>query len=197
MSLQEKINTAIWVGKALFDRNKVNGSSANMSFLYENTIYITGSGTCFGQLSETSFSRMSIEGEHLFGIKPSKEFPLHQMLYQSHSEIGAVLHTHSTYATLWSCIPHDNPQDVMPSPTPYLKMRVGKVQMVPFAQPGSTELFQLFKQNLCETRGYLLANHGPIVGNSNLLQAFYDIEELEETARISWMLKESQFNYNI
>ncbi len=189
MSIQDKINTAIWIGKALFDRGKVTGSSANMSFLHDGIVYITGSGTCFGQLSEEAFSGMTMEGEHISGIKPSKEFPLHQMLYRKDREIEAVLHTHSTYATAWACIPHSDPRDAMPSPTPYLNMRVGRVRMVPYAKPGSQELFQLFRENLCDARCYLLENHGPIAGNSSLMQAFYDIEELEETARISFMLE--------
>ena len=189
MSIQDKINTAIWIGKSLFDRGKVSGSSANMSFLHEGTVYITGSGTCFGKLSEESFSQLTLEGEHISGIKPSKEFPLHQMLYQSQQEIETVIHTHSTYATIWACKSHSNPRDVMPSLTPYLKMRVGRVQFVPYAKPGSQELFHLFRKSLCDTRCYLLENHGPIVGNSTLMQAFCDIEELEETAKISYMLE--------
>ena len=189
MSIQDKINSAIWIGKALFDRGKVTGSSANMSFLHEGIVYITGSGTCFGQLSAEAFSRVTMDGEHISGIKPSKEFPLHQMLYRSHQEVEAVIHTHSTYATTWACLPHSNPQNIMPSPTPYLKMRVNRVQLVPYADPGSQELFDLFKKSLCDTRCYLLENHGPIAGNSSLMQAFYDVEELEETARISFMLE--------
>lgn len=54
--LEEKYNTAIWIGKSLFERGKVTGSSANMSFEHEGSIYITGSGVCFGTLTRDSFS---------------------------------------------------------------------------------------------------------------------------------------------
>lgn len=46
---------------------------------------------------------------------------------------------HSTYATLWSCLPHENPQDCVPDYTPYLKMKLGTVGIVPYAKPGSQE----------------------------------------------------------
>ena len=41
MSLEEKTDQGIWIGKTLFDRGKVTGSSANMSFIHDNTVYIT------------------------------------------------------------------------------------------------------------------------------------------------------------
>lgn len=80
-SLEKKFHDAIWIGKTLFERNKATGSSANMSFVHEGNIYITGSGTCFGNLSKEDFSVTNRDGDHLDGIKPSKELPLHKILY--------------------------------------------------------------------------------------------------------------------
>ena len=185
-SLEECLAQAIWVGKSLFDRGKVSGSAANLSFRCGDRIYITASGSCFGTLSPETFSQISPAGEHLAGPKPSKEWPLHLALYER-VEVGAVLHIHSTFATLWSCLPHPDPEDVLPGLTPYLKMRVGRVALVPFAPPGSQELFDHFREHLGDTNCYLLAHHGPVAGNRDLLQAFYDLEELEETAKLSWL----------
>lgn len=50
-TLEQKMNDAIWIAKELFDRGKATGSSANLSFLHDGHIYITGSGTCFGNLT--------------------------------------------------------------------------------------------------------------------------------------------------
>ncbi|MDF2522103.1 MAG: aldolase, partial [Clostridia bacterium] len=62
-NLETKIREAIWIAKSLFERGKVTGSSANMSFLHEGNIFITGSGTCFGTLSEKDFSIVDMNGE--------------------------------------------------------------------------------------------------------------------------------------
>ncbi len=188
----EKIANAIWVAESLFSRGKVSGSAANLSFRHENTIYISAGGSCFGRLSEDSFAVLDMEGKHLGGPAPSKEFPLHHMLYLHDKCTQAVLHTHSTYATLWSCLVPGS--DIIPSHTPYLKMRVGEITYVPYAKPGSQELFHAFEENLGASRAYLLANHGPVVAASNIIDAFYDMEEIEEAACNAWLLRDSNIN---
>lgn len=82
-TLEQKMNDAIWIAKELFDRGKATGSSANLSFLHDGHIYITGSGTCFGNLTTESFSEVSFQGQHLAGINPSKELPLHKLYYEN------------------------------------------------------------------------------------------------------------------
>ena len=67
--LDKKIEDAIWVARELFERGKATGSSANLSFLHDGAIYITGSGTCFGRLTKESFSKVSWDGEVLNGVK--------------------------------------------------------------------------------------------------------------------------------
>lgn len=187
--LKSKFEEAIWVAKSLFERGKTSGSSANLSFRHENDIYITGSGTCFGRLEETSFARVSLEGTHLEGMKPSKEFPLHQMCYKKSSDIQAVIHTHSFYATLYSCVPHEYKESAVPEHTPYLRMKVGRIGLIPYAKPGSQELFGLFRQAVDDSDAYLLANHGPVVPGKSIIDAFYGIEELEESCHIAWELE--------
>lgn len=193
-SLDVKFKDAIWIATTLFERDKATGSSANMSFIHEGNIFITGSGTCFGKLTEEDFSVINKNGEHISGIKPSKELPLHKTLYEKSSSIQAVLHTHSFYSTLWSCLKHSNDKDIIPSYTPYLKMKLGTVGLVPFGKPGSQLLFELFAERVNDSDGYILQNHGPVVGDKDLMSAFYVLEELEESARIAWELRNENAN---
>ena len=186
MELDKKLEDAIWIGKELFERGKATGSSANLSFIHKGNIYITGSGTCFGRLTKDSFSKMTFEGEHVGGIKPSKEFPLHKIYYDKSEKVQAVLHVHSTYATLYSFLEQENTTDIVKDYTPYLKMKVGTIGLVPFAKPGSKELFDYFAKAAPYSDGFLLAQHGPVVGGVSLMDAFYGMEELEESCRISW-----------
>lgn len=189
--LENKFKNAIWVAKALFDRGKVSGSSANLSFTHNDKLYITGSGTCFGNLKQEDFAVISIvDGKHIDGIKPSKELPLHKIIYENCMETKAVIHTHSFYSTLWSCLKHKDERDVMPKHTPYLQMKIGRIGLIPYAKPGSKELFDLLEQRVHRSDGYLLSNHGPVVGGKDIFSAFYGLEELEESARIAWHLKD-------
>lgn len=184
--MEQKKKEALWIAHNLFERGKVSGSSANMSFRQGELIYITGSGTCFGTLQEEDFSVVTLEGEWKEGKKPSKEFPLHQMLYQKSEEIQAVIHTHSFYSTLWSCMEHEKKEDCIPEYTPYLKMKLGTVGLIPYGKPGTQALFDAFRERIQKSDGYLLQNHGPIVGSKSLMDAFYCLEELEESARVAW-----------
>lgn len=189
MTEEAALDQALWIAHTLFVRNKVTGSTSNFSFRHGEKIFMTGSGSCFGTLKREDFSVLDCGFTHIGGPKPSKEWPLHRLLYEKDREIRAVLHTHSFYSTLWSCLEHENQEDVMPEYTPYLRMKLGRVALVPYGPPGSSQLFALFRQRLCGSKGYLLANHGPVVGAGSMEEAFYALEELEESARLAWHLE--------
>jgi len=143
--LEQKFRDAIWIGKVLFDRNKVSGSSANMSFLHEGKVYITGSGTCFGRLTKEDFAVTTPDGEHLAGPKPSKELPLHLALYKNKPDVQAVIHTHSFYSTLWSCLRHENERDIMPEYTPYLRNADRHHRTHPVREAGLADAVPIFR----------------------------------------------------
>ena len=173
---------------SLFERNKVNGSSANLSFRWEDTLYITASGTCFGTLTASDFAAVDLSGHCLPPRKPSKELPIHLTLYQKSKDIGAVIHTHSSNAVLWSFLASGNEMDCIPGYTPYLKMRVGTVGLVPYEEPGSRELFRVFCERITKSDAFLLKGHGPVVPGKDIMDAFYGLEELEESAGIACQL---------
>lgn len=189
--LEKKIDDAIWVAKELFERGKATGSSANLSFKHEGCIYITGSGTCFGRLTPESFSRVDENGAWT-GKKPSKELPLHKIFYEKSESIGAVIHTHSFYSVMYTFLKHEETTDIVPDYTPYLKMKVGAIGLVPYAAPGSEELFSYFKKAAPDSDAFLLERHGSVVGGKTLMDAFFGVEELEESCKIAWTLKENK-----
>nr|WP_312691958.1 class II aldolase/adducin family protein [Caproiciproducens sp.] len=186
IQLDQVNQKAVWVAHSLFNRNKVSGSSANLSFRCDGKIYITASGTCFGILKDSDFAVMDLEGNPLTDLRPSKEFPIHLSLYRKSADIGAVIHTHSTYSVLWSFYPAENECDCVPEYTPYLKMKVGSVGLIPYEKPGTKELFQVFEDRLQLSDAFLLKQHGPIVCGKNIMDAFFGLEELEESCRIAW-----------
>lgn len=183
--LQKKLQDAVWAAHSLFERGKTSGSSANMSFLHDGVIYITASGSCFGTLTEGDFAAVTLDGTPLNNKKASKEFTLHKHYYEKDPAIQAVIHTHGPYAVQWSCRVFDRDTDIIPNYTPYLRMKVGSIALVPYAPPGSDELFAAFKAALPKGDGYLLKNHGGIIGGKSVMDAFYGIEELEESARVA------------
>lgn len=190
--LDRKLEDAVWAAHSLFERGKTSGSSANMSFAHNGHIYVTASGSCFGTLKKDDFSCIDKDGSVISGKKPSKEWPLHTALFEKDPDIGAVIHTHSTYAVLWSFVPASDEKDCIPAHTPYLKMRLGSVGLIPYEKPGSEALFSAFRERVMDSDGFLLKNHGPIVPGKTIMDAFYSLEELEESAHIAWELRNNE-----
>lgn len=187
MSVPEaELEHAVWAARSLFDRGKTSGSSANLSFRHGDHICITASGSCFGTLTPQDFAVIRMDGTPLSDRKPSKEWPLHLALYEKSPDIGAVIHTHSTYSVLWSMLPSSTEEDCIPDHTPYLKIKLGTVGMVPYEKPGSEALFSAFRARVMNSDGFLLKNHGPVVPGKDIMDAFFCLEELEESARIAW-----------
>lgn len=177
------------IAHSLYARGKTSGSSANMSFRVEDHVYITAGGCCFETLRPEEFSCLSLQGDYLAGPKPSKEWPLHLSVYTARPQTGAVIHVHSTYSVLWSCVPGLAEEDCVPPNTPYLRMKVGQVNLVHYAKPGSQELFGAFAGQVSRADAWLLRRHGPVVQGETLAQAYYGLEELEESCRIAWELR--------
>lgn len=191
-ALARKYADAIWVARTLFSLGRATGSTGNLSFLHEGNVYISCGGSLFGTLSQADFAIVDGRGNVLGDRKPSKELPLHSILYEKDAALQAVIHTHSFYAVLWSCLSFENARDVVPAYTPYLRMRVGKIGQVSYAPPGSPQLADALRGCAPHSEGYLLQNHGPLIGAKTMLDAFSGIEELEESCKIAWHIRAAQ-----
>lgn len=188
------IEKVLWVSNQLFNRNLITGSSGNISFKYQDKIYITPSGSCIGLLRSDSFAQIDMHGSVLNG-KPSKEWPLHLKFYQDNPYVNAVIHTHSYYSTLYSCVENCE-EDYMKlfSYTPYLNMKTnGNIGFIDYHPPGTKELFDEFNKKFNNnTLLYFLKNHGSVIAGKDILDSFYITEELEQTCKIVLSIN----NYN-
>lgn len=86
------------------------------------------------------------------------------------------------------------PRRTVPDHTPYLRMKLGSVGLIPYEKPGSPALFEAFRERAGKSDGFLLKNHGPIVPGKTIMDAFYCLEELEESAHIAWELRRAGLN---
>jgi ribulose-5-phosphate 4-epimerase/fuculose-1-phosphate aldolase len=68
-------------------------------------------------------------------------------------------------------------------------MRVGRVALVPYARPGDNSVAETIARLAVDHRAVLLANHGPVVSGLDLNAAVAAAEELEETARLFFLLE--------
>jgi ribulose-5-phosphate 4-epimerase/fuculose-1-phosphate aldolase len=187
-NFNEIMRQTIWVAHRLFDRGAASGSTGNISFRFKDRIFISGTGTCFGTLNTEDFSALDLDGNVYTERKPSKEWPLHLIVYKAKPDCNAVIHTHGRSAILWSCLEHKKEADCVPPLTPYLKMKLGSVGMIPYALPGTNELFEEFEARVRDSDGWILERHGSVIPGCDVMNAFYSSEELEATLDIVWEL---------
>jgi ribulose-5-phosphate 4-epimerase/fuculose-1-phosphate aldolase len=172
------------LARSLFERGLTPGSSGNISVRLADGYLVTPTNACLGFLEEGRLSRLDPTGRHLSGDAPTKELPLHFGFYEARPAARAVVHLHSTYATLLSCLADVDPQNAIPPITPYVVMRVGRVPVVPYTHPGDAAVKPLILATAPNHAAVLLGNHGPVVSGPSLSAAVYAMEELEETARL-------------
>jgi ribulose-5-phosphate 4-epimerase/fuculose-1-phosphate aldolase len=176
-------------GKSLFERGLTAGSSGNMSVRLDDGFLFTPTNSCLGFLEADRISKLDLSGKHISGDPPTKELPLHFGFYDCRPASRAVVHLHSTYATALSCLSDTDPHDAIPPITPYVVMRVGRVPVVPYTRPGSSEVKPLIDALAADHPAVLLENHGPVVAGASLETAVFAIEELEEAAKLAVILR--------
>jgi len=173
----------LW-GKSMFDRGLTFGSSGNLSARLADGFLVTPTNSCLGFLEPANLSKLDPDGRHLSGNVPTKEVPLHLAVYRARPQAMGIVHLHSSYATAISCLEDVDPEDAIPAVTPYVVMRVGRVPILPYTRPGSTEIADLVLAKAPEHAAFLLANHGPVVSAKSFVDAVFAAEELEETAKL-------------
>lgn len=176
-------------GALLYERRLAHGSAGNLSVrLEDGSILVTPTNSSLGFLTAERISKVSPAGELLAGDPPSKEAFFHLAVYEERPGAGAIVHLHSTHSVAVSCLCHADTENVLPPLTAYHVMRVGKLPLVPYFRPGDRKLAEAVRSAAKNHHAMLLANHGPIVAGKSLEDAVYAYEELEETAKLFFII---------
>ena len=196
MNEQDIRRTLVSLSASLFARGYSVGGAGNISArLPDGNILATPTNASLGRLNEERLAKVSIDGAQISGDKMSKEVPFHLALYRERADCQAIVHLHSTYLTALSCCEGLDPDDTIRPFTPYYVMRVGRMPLIPYIRPGSAKIAEELVKRAHDASAFLLANHGPVVMGSSLTEAVNNAEELEETARLLFILGERKIRY--
>lgn len=159
------------------------GTSGNISARYEDRVLITPSATPYDEMEPEMIASMPLEAAE-YGAwegpqKPSTEWRFHFDIMKAKPEVGAIVHTHSIYATTLA---------IARKPIPACHYMVAifggnDVRCAPYATYGTKELSNNALAALDGRSGCLLSNHGMITAGSGLEKAMWLAVELETLAK--------------
>ena len=183
MSKKKKSASLIDTAIQLQNMGLNHGATGNCSCRDGDTYLITPSGVDTINLSEDKVIRMDFEGniiDSISNLKPSSEWRFHQDIMFQRKEVGAVVHTHSVYASTLSLFGDELP------PFHYMIAVAGgaSVRCAPYAMFGTQELSDNIINALVDRKACLIANHGLIAVGDNLMEAFHIAEEVEHLCHL-------------
>ena len=176
--------------RSLFQRGYSFGTAGNVSAKADGEILISPTNSSFEDLTEDSFAVIGPDSTRRGGPLPSKEVHFHLALYEARPDAGAVVHLHSTYATAVACLPSNATGELLPIYTPYFAMRIPCLPVVPYLPPGHPDLAGHVRSAAALSPAILLKNHGPVTAGRTIREASALAEELEEQARLFFLLGE-------
>jgi L-fuculose-phosphate aldolase len=168
----------------LVRRGLNQGTAGNISVRTSGGLLITPTGIKAERMRTDEIAWMGWDSEAYEGpVKPSSEWRLHRDILAHRPDVGAVVHTHSLYATVLSTLHR---------PIPALHYMIAifngpEIRCTPYAPFGTQALSDLILEYLGEQHGVLLGNHGMVATGRTLEQAMWRANELETLAKMAFL----------
>lgn len=177
------------IAHSIHRRGLTHGRTGNLAVRDGDRILVTPTGVSLGEIEQDALSVLAADGTHLDGPRPTKEAFLHVAMLRERPQAGAVVHTHSLHSAALSVLEDLDPQQPLPPLTAYYGMRVGHLQVLPYAAPGDPSATAAVEAAARAGHALLLRNHGPVVAGTDLDSALDALEELEHTAALFFLTR--------
>lgn len=181
MDIENIKNKIIKYGDIIDAKGFSPGTSGNISVRVDDKILITASGSSNGDLAYEDLVLIDFEGNTVDGgKKASSEKMLHVEFYKQKPEINAIIHVHSPYLSSFAAARISLEDPVMAENVFYF----GKIPLADYALPSSKKLVENTIEKLKDSNACLMANHGFIVGDVDIEQAYLKLELAESYAQV-------------
>jgi len=158
------------------------GKSGNVSVRVDGGFLITPTGLAYESMQSEDVVAMDLDGESRGSRLPSSEWRFHRDVYAARPEVGAIVHTHSPFATTLACLGRD-----IPAFHYMIAVAGGKnIRCAPYATFGTQPLSDHALHALAGRKACLLANHGMIALGVALVDALALAVEVEGLAEQYW-----------
>ncbi len=180
-TIDELKQEIIRYGKLAEEKNLTPGISGNMSARFGDKILITSSGSANGYLSEDDFAVIDFEGNVVDGTKkPSSEKLVHTAFYKMREDVNYILHMHSPFLSSFASAGLALDEPIMAENVFYF----GQIPLAEYGLPSSVDLAEKTSKYFNEYNAVLMANHGFIVGDKTIEDAFYKLVLAESYAQV-------------
>jgi L-fuculose-phosphate aldolase len=174
----------VQVGMEALARGIVHGTAGNMSIRDPESglIAISPSGIPYSDVTPADIVIVNDAGDIVDGRrKPSSETPLHTMVMRARPDVRAIVHTHSHYSTVVSCI-----RPYLPPILTEVCLVVGaRVPVTRYGLTGTPDFGESVIEVLePDSRAIILKNHGLICFGDSFAAALGIAEVVEEAARV-------------
>jgi L-fuculose-phosphate aldolase len=184
MPLRAQREAVSELGRSMVEQGLTKGVGGNLSERGDDgRIAISPSGIPYDRITPDMVPVVDADGERVAGdCEPSSETPMHTMIYERRPAVGAVVHTHSPYATTFASLGQPIP------PTHYLVSYVGdKIPVTGYEQPATEALGREATEAIGEEyNACLLQNHGVIAVGDSAEDALETALMVEFCARIHY-----------
>jgi L-fuculose-phosphate aldolase len=171
------------VGRWMYEREYIVACEGNLSVRLSET-RVLATPTCMnkGMLEPDDLVVIDLEGRHIEGARrASSEVLMHLQFYLQRPDVRAICHAHPFTATGFAAAGRALDQALLPE----VVIGLGKVPLVRYATPGTPDLSAAISPYVEHYDALLLANHGAVTCGPDLITAFYRMETVEHTAKIT------------
>jgi L-fuculose-phosphate aldolase len=161
------------------------GSSGNVGARIAGGLLVTPSGLDYDAMKPADVIAMELSGDwhaEVPGRRPSSEWRFHRDILRAREDVGAVVHSHPTYATALAC------QGKAIPAFHYMVAIAGgeSIRCSKYRTFGSEALSDEALKALRNRKACLLAHHGMIACGADLAEALKIAVEVETLARQYW-----------
>lgn len=158
-------------------------------------VVIKPSGVSYDTMKPSDMVVVDLDGRVVEGeLNPSSDTPTHLVLYKSFPEIGAVVHTHSTYATAWAQAGLDIPNigtthsDYFHDDIPCTRNMKKREVFGEYEKETGNVIVERFNgMKPMDTPAVLVRNHGPFAWGTDADNAVHNAVVLEEVAKMGFV----------
>ena len=170
--------------KAMVECGLVEGTAGNVSARLSNgRVVLTPSSLAYESMELDDLVVTDCDGKVLEGERPpTSEKALHLSCLRRHQDIGAVMHCHALFASMFAIN-----QQPIPCVIEEFDVYVGgEVPVAEYRLTGSDELAEEASRWLTDRAAVLMANHGLLCVGKNPADTLKVARLVERTAKLVW-----------